>query len=174
MMFVFCISLCLSTVEAPSQESPDQVARAIANAYGANRSAFLHGSIRFRIAEGYADDEAKATSNHWSKRHVGEGVYIFDGKLHRYDRIYSAQDEAAERKQIGQGVFSSLLNSIRLATNGSVTILDQVSYDAKGNLGHRVEVRPEWRSSRESSCFRSIWVGKARGRIGSTMTLPSP
>ncbi len=118
-----------------------ELVKAIPPAFEANRAALQSGTIRFRYAVGMAASPAAALKNAWSKRHESEGVYAYSGRRGMYSLVATPEVMASAREKTGQGHWTSQVYSVRVLTNGVLTLWDQVNLGDDGKeINHYAEI----------------------------------
>ncbi len=107
--------------------TPDATADTIRTAYAANRAAFPHGTVRFRLTVGRAPTLEAARKGKLSPEWTAEGFYVFDGPRARYERIHTRSDMVSARTKRGPNEWNSPLTSRRFITDGRLTLWDVIS-----------------------------------------------
>jgi hypothetical protein len=111
------------TMQQPSDE---ELLQAVRNAYEANLANVSHGLLRFDYTVGSATDLDAARQDKWKRTAIAPGLLAIDGLQMRYEHTFSPEDTATNRKRIGERSWTSNLFSIRLLTNGVVTLSDRI------------------------------------------------
>ncbi len=151
--------LCVSLPDSQDQE----LAKAINNAYEANRLLFPFGTIRFRYFTGHSASEADALFDKLSDVVVAEGLFAFDGGRGRYECVFSP-DSMATSEKLGQK-----LHSVRLITDGSSTLWDRLGViQEAGTLRHTHSTQIE---PGTSSFYREVMSPLKVGVSGQRMAL---
>ncbi len=127
------IALALLPILALQQPSDDDLVKAVRNAYEANLANISHGMLRFDYTVGSAANPEAARQGEWTRTAVAQGMLAIDEPWMRYEHIFSPEDTVANRKRIGERRWTSNLFSVRLLTDGIVTLSDrlQVTSDDK-------------------------------------------
>jgi len=121
----FWLLMCsLACVVTPPPGDEGRVAEAICTAFEANRANLAYGAIRFTYTVGKSSSTAAARCGEISEKYVADGTYVYNGDQARYELVFSAEDMASERVDLGGGRSTSQLTSFRLLTNGKVTLFD--------------------------------------------------
>jgi hypothetical protein len=140
--------LSLFILEAPAGPSAkpdqDQMIKAVRTASAANRAAVAFGSIDFKYSAGTAGSAQAILGGNWKDVSTATGRFAFDSKNRYYERIFSVADTMAHRTVISKHEASNTLGSLRVATNGKVTLLDRMNVGGPdGTMSHFPQIYPK-------------------------------
>jgi hypothetical protein len=111
-------------------EPQESLLRAVHDAYVANQAAFPFGRVAFTYVQGSARNAAAARAGDFSPRYEAQGLYVFNEKLARHDRLFSEEDMRQTSTYIGNDIVS-VLDSFRVETDGERTLYDSPYASAK-------------------------------------------
>jgi len=139
--------LSLFILEAPAGPvaKPDQapIIKAVRTAYASNRAAVTFGSIDFKYSVGTAGSVQAIVDGNWKDVSTATGRFAFDSKNRYYERIFSIADTKAHRTVVSKSETSNTLDSLRVATNGKVTLLDRMGVGkAEDAMTHFAQIYP--------------------------------
>lgn len=120
------IALALVPILALQQPSDNDLLQAVRNAYEANLANISHGELRFDYTVGRATSPETARRGEWTRTATAPGWLAIDEPWMRYEHIFSPEDTVANRKRLGERRWTSNLFSVRLLTDGVVTLSDML------------------------------------------------
>lgn len=114
---------------------------AIADMYDDNRSRFAFAAAKFDYLDARSRDLSSARAGDFSQVDRADGEYVFRGDDAFYTRLFTAEAMASRSGDVVNGRFSSTLGSVRILTNGKLTLREQInSLGSQARLvkGHRL------------------------------------
>lgn len=112
----------------------DSLVQAIRNAYEANLEALSSGTLRFRCTSGNAESLDAVLAGRWTDRNVGEGLFASNGTDSRYECLFPPADLNRHRRRLDEGSFYTTLTSVRVLTDGRLTLIDRVGATRDGTM----------------------------------------
>lgn len=127
-MSIININLTLKIILFAVVQLPntDELLSAVRNAYETNLVNISYGMLRFDYTVGRATDFEAVGRDEWAKTAVAPGLFAIDGSRIRYEHIFSPEDTVKHRRRIGERSWTSNLHSVRLLTDGVVTLSDVI------------------------------------------------
>lgn len=137
-----CLITC-GTLLANTSEDEKKYLDYMRTAYRANRELFTFGTIDFAYSSGKAQNADDARAARLSNSMTAHGLYAFDGKNTRYERIYDEQDLIKNTTRNGDQLRTPA-NSFRALADGQSCLLDHISSTASlDGVIHTVEIYPD-------------------------------
>ena len=126
---IFSIVLSASILLAATQDQPPmELVEAIHTAHQANRALMTRATIRLRFSIGDAPDMSAALAGRWTDRSDADGLFVMDGPRMRYDQLFEPEVMRAKRHATGPMSYSTRVTSVRVVTDGRVTLTDLMSF----------------------------------------------
>jgi len=129
-MFLPMVLFASAILAVPGDQPPMDILEAIATAHQANRTLFTKATMRLRYSVGNAPDADSALQGRWTSRSDAGGRFVMDGAWMRYEQAFDPEVMRAELTVNGPGRYSTRLFSVRLVTDGRVTLTDRLSIPA--------------------------------------------
>lgn len=131
------------TASMPQSSASDELdtIRALTGLHETNRVKFSGVRIEFEYLDGYAKsvDEAAAGKIQGS---TTSGAYYCDGEDAIYECVFPDAAILSRTQRLAARKTSSSLNSIRMLTNGKLTLIDRTLGNDMGRVGHATIILP--------------------------------
>ena len=115
---------------------------ALAGLYEENRSKFDNGRIWFNFIDAYATSIDEAAKGVVSDAHKADGFYAFRGNDALYLRTFPDASMVATSAKIADAKVANRLQSVRLLTDGKVTLVDHLYGNPDGKVTRGTIINP--------------------------------
>ncbi len=133
--------------------------------YKANKDAFAFGTFRFEYTRGSCASLSEAEAGVFSRSIKEEGFYAFDGRNARFELIARPGDLASMTTRINERTSSAIAMSLRMLTDGEVTLLDRLQPDASGIAFDHDALIHKGRLFYQDGFFQfPLWIGDKNAR----------
>lgn len=138
------------SVQQAGGEAQDALLRALHGAFASNTASFPFGRITFRHVQGSAPSAEAARRGEFDPRYVADGLYCFDSKTARFERLFS-EEQMRNSNIYTDNTVTSILSSFRALTDGELTLEDSISAKRKAGTSRSISLTPG------TSAFESVF-----------------